>query len=66
MFRDSYVIYIRVMNILCTFHIFMYGYATSIYLSIRLYRMLLHAGLPDNIQCPHRNDVDKFMLVGQH
>ena len=27
-FRDSYVIYIWVMNILCTFHIFMYGYVT--------------------------------------
>ena len=29
-FRDSYVIYIWVMNILCTFHIFMYGYVTCI------------------------------------
>ena len=27
-FRDSYVIYIWVMNILCTFHIFMYDYVT--------------------------------------
>ena len=27
-FRDSYVIYIWVMNILCLFHIFMYGYVT--------------------------------------
>ena len=27
-FRDSYVIYIWVMNILCKFHIFMYGYVT--------------------------------------
>ena len=27
-FRDSYVIYIWVMNILCTFHVFMYGYVT--------------------------------------
>ena len=25
-FRDSYVLCIYVMNILCTFHIFMYGY----------------------------------------
>ena len=30
-FRDSYVIYIWVMNILCTFHIFMYGYVTYTY-----------------------------------
>ena len=28
-FRDSYVIYIWVMNILCTFHIFMYEYVTE-------------------------------------
>ena len=28
MFRDSYVIYEYFMNIICTFHIFMYGYAT--------------------------------------
>ena len=27
-FRHSYVIYIWVINILCTFHIFMYGYVT--------------------------------------
>ena len=27
-FRDSYVLCIYVMNILCTFHIFMYGYVT--------------------------------------
>ena len=27
-FRDSYVINMCVMNILCTFHIFMYGYVT--------------------------------------
>ena len=27
-FRDSYVLCIYVMNILCTFHIFMYGYFT--------------------------------------
>ena len=27
-FLDSYVIYIWVMNILCSFHIFMYGYVT--------------------------------------
>ena len=30
MFRDSYVLCIYVMNILCTFHIFMYGYVTVI------------------------------------
>ena len=29
MFRDSYVLYIYVTNILCTFHIFMYGYGTA-------------------------------------
>ena len=29
-FRDSYVIYIWVMNILCTFHIFMFGNVTII------------------------------------
>ena len=29
-FRDSYVIYMWVMNILCTFHIFMYGYVTAL------------------------------------
>ena len=29
-FRDSYVIYIWVMNILCTFHVFMYGYVTCV------------------------------------
>ena len=29
-FRDSYVIYKWVMNIRCTFHIFMYGYVTVI------------------------------------
>ena len=28
-FRDSYVLCIYVMNILCTFHIFMYGYGTE-------------------------------------
>ena len=27
-FRDSNVLYLYVMNILCTFHIFMYGYVT--------------------------------------
>ena len=31
MFRDSYVLCIYVMNILCTFHIFVYGYATYIW-----------------------------------
>ena len=30
-FRDSYVLCIYVMNILCTFHIFMYGYVTIAY-----------------------------------
>ena len=29
MFRDCYVLCIYVMNILCTFHIFMYGYVTD-------------------------------------
>ena len=29
-FRDSYVLCIDVMNILCTFHIFMYGYVTVV------------------------------------
>ena len=29
MFRDSYIIYIWVMNILCTFHIFISGYVTQ-------------------------------------
>ena len=29
MFRDSYVLCIYVMNILCTFHMFMYGYVTT-------------------------------------
>ena len=29
MFWDSYVIYEHFMNIICTFHIFMYGYVTS-------------------------------------
>ena len=28
LFRDSYVLCIYVMNILCTFHIFVYGYVT--------------------------------------
>ena len=32
-FRDSYVIY---MNILCTFHIFMFGYITSVNWNIRV------------------------------
>ena len=27
-FRDSYVLFVYVMNILCTFHVFMYGYVT--------------------------------------
>ena len=45
-FRDSYVIYIWVMNILCTFHIFMYGYVpnptlsrliTDLYIYIYIY-----------------------------
>ena len=30
-FRDSYVIYIWVMNIICLFHIFLYGYVTYIH-----------------------------------
>ena len=34
-FRDSYVIYIWVMNILCTFHIFMYGYITPRYFVVQ-------------------------------
>ena len=29
MFRDSYDIYIWVINILCTFHVFISGYATQ-------------------------------------
>ena len=29
-FRDSYVFYIWVMNILCLFHVFMYGYVTVV------------------------------------
>ena len=34
-FRDSYVLCIYVMNVICTFHIFMYGYVTVLsYLSI--------------------------------
>ena len=31
-FQDSYVLWIYVMNILCTFHVFVYGYVTLIYL----------------------------------
>ena len=34
-FRDSYVNCIWVMNILCTFHIFMYGYVTLIELNAK-------------------------------
>ena len=34
MFRDSYVLCIYVMNILCTFPIFMYGYVTTFPLMI--------------------------------
>ena len=30
-FRDSYVIYEHFMNIICTFHIFMYGYVTKVH-----------------------------------
>ena len=29
-FQDSYVLCIYVMNILCTFHIFMYGYVSRV------------------------------------
>ena len=36
-FRDSYVIYIWVMNILCTFHKFMYVYVTYSYMGMLLY-----------------------------
>ena len=31
-FRDSYILCIYVMNILCTFHIFLYDYVTYIYI----------------------------------
>ena len=30
-FQDSYVIYEHFMNIICTFHIFMYGYVTYVW-----------------------------------
>ena len=32
-FRDSYVLCIYVMNILCTFHILMYGYVTHTFIN---------------------------------
>ena len=34
-------------------------------LSLSLYRRSYPVGLT-NIQCPHRADVNKFLLVGQH
>ena len=37
MFRDSHVLCIYVMNILCTLPIFMYGYVTYIYIYIYIY-----------------------------
>ena len=37
----------------------------TIFLSIRTYQPFLPAGLPNNIQCPHRAHVNKFLLVSQ-
>ena len=35
-FWDSYVLCIYVMNILCTFHIYMYGYVTAILKALQM------------------------------
>ena len=42
-FRDSYVIYEHFLNIICTFHLFMYGYA--IYFKCTSWSFLVHFGV---------------------
>ena len=42
-FRDSYVLCIYVMNILCTFHKFMYGYVTGSVISSSLMSISIYS-----------------------
>ena len=42
------------------------GISLTVFLSVCLYHLVLPVGFPNYIPCPHRADVKKFSLVGQH